>query len=85
MITIDCSGLLSDFATRLSAGETLAELMPDLLYGILAELEEVLDQLLTHLLMQEVKMNNVIGRNNSPEPANLLPPRNRGLFYCINV
>jgi hypothetical protein len=40
---------MSDAATRLSAGEPLADLMPDLHYGVMAEVEEFLSRLLDRL------------------------------------
>lgn len=83
-ITVDCSGLLSDVAARLSAGETLAEMMPDLHYGVLAELEECLGILLAQL-QQTIggPMNNPIGNNNSPEPTIIMPPFPSGAFFLF--
>jgi len=86
MITIDCSGLMSDFATRISAGETFAELLPDLHYGVLAELEEFLSRILAQLLLTtEDAMNGQIGNNNSSEPTTILSLRNREGIFIASV
>ncbi len=66
---------MSDTVRRLSAGGTFAELMPDLHYGVLAELEECLSKLLNQLQETvEANMNNPIESSNSPEPTNVQPP-----------
>jgi len=66
---------MSDADTRLSAGEPLADLMPDLYYGVMAEVEEFLVRLL-HQLQSTVEenMNNPIGLNNSPQPTTFRSP-----------
>jgi len=67
---------MHDTTTRLSAGETLAELMPDLHYGVLAELEECLSKLLDLLQskVEEAMVGKIpIGRSDSPELTMFLP------------
>lgn len=69
-VTVDCSDLMSDIALRFLAGDTLAELLPDLYYGVQAEVEEFLSVLLeTIRLAMEVNMpsRDTIGPSNSPE------------------
>jgi len=74
MVTIDFSDIMSDIAARLSAGETLAERMHDLHYGVMAELEEGLRVILAQIQStQEINMNNQIGYNINPEPTTILP------------
>lgn len=87
MVTIDCSDLLSDFAARLLAGEPLSELMPDLHYGILAELEECLRLILAQLQSKmEVIMNNPIGNNNNSEPTTTCPSQPaKGVFLLCDL
>lgn len=73
--TIDCSDLTSDFAARLSSGEDLDQLFTDLHYGLLAEVDEVINWLRVQLhSTMEVAMNNQIGRSNSPQPTSNVPP-----------
>lgn len=75
-ITIDCSKLLKDLQDRLSAGDSLADLMHDMHYGVLAEVEECLDRLLglIQLKMEKTMVNTItVGRNTSPEPPKSLP------------
>jgi len=68
--------LLSDIRERLSAGETLVEMMSDLHSGILAELEEYLDKVLNLVqLTVEGTMSNSqqIRPDSSPEPMTSFP------------
>ncbi len=66
---------MSDAAARLSAGEAFADLMPDLHYGVMAEVEEFLVRLLHQLQSTvEADMNNPIGLNNSPQPTTIASP-----------
>ena len=71
-VTVDCSELLSGI---ISTQETLVEMMPDLHYGILAELEECLDKVLNLVqsTVQEGTMNEQIRPNSNPEPMTSLP------------
>lgn len=58
--------------------------MPDLHYGVMAELEERLNMILTRLQhSMEECMNNPIGNNNSPEPTKFQPQHMWG-FYIGN-
>ena len=86
-MTVDCSSLLSDIAERLSAGETFAEMMSDLHYAVLAEIEEYLDGVLSliQVTFEEVSVNNSqeMRPNNNPEPMLLLPPRLEGVFNFL--
>jgi hypothetical protein len=67
---------VSDTIARLSESESLSELLPDLHYGVIAEVEECLGKILT-LLQSEIEetMNrkNPIGSSNSPQPTLFLP------------
>ena len=68
--------LLSDIRGRLSAGDTLVEMMSDLHSGILAELEEYLDKVLNLVqLTVEGTMSNSqqIRPDSSPEPMTSFP------------
>jgi hypothetical protein len=76
-----------DFATRVSAGETLAELISDLHYGVMAELEECLRIILSQIQSRiEENVNNPIGNNNSSEPTKiqLLHDREGAFFLQSN-
>jgi hypothetical protein len=76
---------MSDLATRISAGETFAELLPDFHYGLLAELEECLYRILAKAqLITEDTMNSQIGNNNSSEPTKILSLHNcEGIFFIF--
>jgi len=83
-VTVDCSALLSDIVVRFSAGETLAAMMSDLHYGILAELEECLDKVLNlvQLTVEETMDNSQqIIPDSSPEPMTSFPLLPEGVFY----
>ncbi|HEX5736848.1 MAG TPA: hypothetical protein VF131_28720 [Blastocatellia bacterium] len=74
MITIDCSDLVSDVARRLSAGEISAELMPELRYGVIAEVEEFVTELLNRIqTTMETNMINTVqnGLSSNPQPTTL--------------
>jgi hypothetical protein len=84
-ITVDCSTLMWDLAQRLSAGESLEELTPDLHYGLLAEVDEFARELLARLQSTlEVDMSHESNRlSNSPEPATIHPSWNEeGFSFC---
>src|SRR5437868_14485929 len=73
LIIIDCCDLNSDLARRLSAGETLSEMMSELHYGIMAEVEgfarELLNTLQTTIgeTMINTDQNGQIGRASRRE------------------
>ncbi len=78
LITIDFNDLNSDVERRLSAGETLTDLMPELHYGVMVELEVLLGELLNRLQTTiEVSMieESQGGLNSSPQPTTFLPLR----------
>ena len=84
-MTVDCAALVADIESRIAAGETPAELLPDLYYGVLAELEEALDRVLA-LVQSTMEGNNMnqnpVGLINGSEPMVSRPLLWRRVFCC---
>ncbi len=87
--TIDCSNLLADLDARLTRNDRVDTLLADLHYGILAELELLLNGLLEQVgNIVEDHMNGTrssIGHNSSPEPLNSTPPLREGVVLSSQV
>lgn len=74
MITVDCCALMADLSHRLSAGGSIEELIADLYYGVMVEIEAFARTLFDRLQrLLEGAMSQSIGLNNSPEPATIRP------------
>jgi hypothetical protein len=87
-VAVDCTDLASDIAERIAAGESLADLWPDLYYAILAEVEAFLRKLfeLIRIAMEaNMPSSDTIRPSNSPESLNILPDPNdlRSGFFSI--
>lgn len=65
---------MADLSHRLSAGGSIEELMADLYYGVMVEIEVFATTLVDRLQrLAEGTMSQPIGLNNSPEPATIRP------------
>ena len=74
MITVDCCTLMADLSHRISTGFSIEELMSDLHYGVMVEIEMFATILIDRLQrLLEGAMSQSIGPNNSPEPATIRP------------
>ena len=74
MITVDCCTLMADLSHRISTGFSIEELMSDLHYGVMVEIEMFATTLIDRLQrLLEGAMSQSIGPNNSPEPATIRP------------
>ena len=69
LITVDCSGLVSDFKSRLETGEKPDLLLADLEYGVMAKLEDFARKLLI-LLTETYKETNMVETKENGLSAN---------------
>lgn len=75
---VDCCDLWGDLSTRLQSDEPLETIMSDLGYGIEAELNQLVSDIVGRLRdLLEDNMNNrtdSIRHSSSPEPTRSAPP-----------
>lgn len=79
---------MSDLAQRLLAGESLEQLLPDLHYSLLAEVEEFAGELLARVqAVLEVEMSHIEATrlSNSPEPATVSPSSSEEGFSFFSI